>query len=610
MLRSRYTIYVLALFGALAFSLPMVAQQTRVESLFDPPEVQAGERSNYIITLYGFRGGRIREALPQVPGLEQLSQQQSTHMQFDFKNAMLEHRYTFTMQTEKPGLYTMPAFTAMIDGNAVTIPAAELKVVATTTKTPNRDLWMDFELSAEDVYVGQTVLCHLNVYVAPQVRIEFTGPVEKRGDAFTDPPFSKINGKGTQTINGRNYTRYRLTATLTALKAGSHPLAFDFHVLAGLPQQRRLSNDPFDFFPESLFDQISLQEIKLKTQERTYTVQPLPKENQPSNFSGAIGQFSVSSHISDPNVAVGDPLSLTLELTGEGNFDRIQAPSLPLNEAQWKTYPPKTDFKPQDPIGYEGAKTFDYVLIPKSEELTAVPEISFSYFDPQTAEYVETELPPIALALEAGPPVPSSSRKAAVVDKTPATLGNTNTAKALGAGLLPILPTTPPLQSTSTLQPLFTSPLFLAGQLLPLSALAILYSFYRHQTRLRKDPAYARRLRGTRSIAHWRRQAHNAAAADDTPTFLKASQRAIQASIVTYARTLNDKPEALTFHDIETTLLPLEPEASLIDDISILFQDADTLKFAPRKSKKERDIDFSPQKLNMILKKLEKVLPK
>jgi hypothetical protein len=52
------------------------------------------------------------------------------------------------------------------------------------------------------------------------------------------------------------------------------------------------------------------------------SVLPLPSANRPVDFSGALGQFTIAAEASPDHVTAGDPITLRLTVTGEGNFDR------------------------------------------------------------------------------------------------------------------------------------------------------------------------------------------------------------------------------------------------------------------------------------------------
>jgi hypothetical protein len=49
----------------------------------------------------------------------------------------------------------------------------------------------------------------------------------------------------------------------------------------------------------------------------------LPEEGRPDNYSGAVGQFVFDVKVKPTEVALGDPITITLQITGEGNVDSI-----------------------------------------------------------------------------------------------------------------------------------------------------------------------------------------------------------------------------------------------------------------------------------------------
>ena len=98
---------------------------------------------------------------------------------------------------------------------------------------------------------------------------------------------------------------------------------------------------------------------------------------------------------------VGDPLTVTAEISGRGNFDAVTAPTLE-SDRGWHTYPPGSNFKPDDDIGISGTKTFEMVLTP-NEAKKAVPPLVFSYFDPLKESYVTLKGDRLPVVVEGGP---------------------------------------------------------------------------------------------------------------------------------------------------------------------------------------------------------------
>ena len=115
-------------------------------------------------------------------------------------------------------------------------------------------------------------------------------------------------------------------------------------------------------------------------------VKQLPKANRPISFNGAIGTFSIRSVADHDRVSLGDPVRLTIEISGKGNFTAMPAPTFESN-SNFKIGPPAFSFEGNQLIKHEGKQSFEYILTPLTAGLLKIPSISFSYFDPIQEEY-------------------------------------------------------------------------------------------------------------------------------------------------------------------------------------------------------------------------------
>jgi hypothetical protein len=97
-----------------------------------------------------------------------------------------------------------------------------------------------------------------------------------------------------------------------------------------------------------------------------------------------------------------------MEIIGSGNFDRIQGPAMP-ERSEWRSYPPESSFQAKDTLSLEGTKRFDYVFIPRTSGELLLPEVAFSFLDPQSGNYVELKSPPLKVEVRANPSLPSQS---------------------------------------------------------------------------------------------------------------------------------------------------------------------------------------------------------
>ncbi len=124
----------------------------------------------------------------------------------------------------------------------------------------------------------------------------------------------------------------------------------------------------------------------------TVTVRPLPEENRPEGFAGAVGVFRLSGQVEPQVVMPHDLVTLTLHLSGEGYLGKapVLLPELPAGE--FKTYPPREERDEE-----QNRLTVTQVLIPLSTQAVHIAEARFPYFDPLAECYRVATAGPFAL---------------------------------------------------------------------------------------------------------------------------------------------------------------------------------------------------------------------
>ena len=120
---------------------------------------------------------------------------------------------------------------------------------------------------------------------------------------------------------------------------------------------------------------------RLSTTPVEIDVRPLPP-GAPTDFSGAVGRFSISARTNGASGAVNEPLTLTVNLTGEGNFDLLPVPGWP-DTPGWRTFDaaPKTISRIDDGV-LIGRRTYERTLVPREAGDFTIPPVRFTYFDP------------------------------------------------------------------------------------------------------------------------------------------------------------------------------------------------------------------------------------
>lgn len=126
------------------------------------------------------------------------------------------------------------------------------------------------------------------------------------------------------------------------------------------------------------------------SQEVAVEILPLPAEGRPAKFSGAVGHFTLKVDADKTTVAQNTPVTFTVTLQGEGNFQSIESIRLPL-PADFEVYESKTGARGATPLGMrrdlESQKTFQITAVPRKAGNFRVEPLEWSYFDPNKGVY-------------------------------------------------------------------------------------------------------------------------------------------------------------------------------------------------------------------------------
>ncbi|MBE7171388.1 MAG: protein BatD [Williamsia sp.] len=152
------------------------------------------------------------------------------------------------------------------------------------------------------------------------------------------------------------------------------------------------SRDPVQRFMDRFMNdenrgELEEQSFSLASKPVSVTVKPLPEAGKPAGFNGAVGKFIIYSELEKAVVPAGDPVTIKVQIKGEGNFTVINAPQLQL-PAAFEGYDPvvkETVNKAIYPL--TGTKTFTYTFSARDTGTYKIPKIIFSYFDPSRAAY-------------------------------------------------------------------------------------------------------------------------------------------------------------------------------------------------------------------------------
>ena len=238
-------------------------------------------------------------------------------------------------------------------------------------------------------------------------------------------------------------------------------------------------------FFRQFFNQGEQKQVTLASEPFNVESLPLPEQNKPANFTGAVGDFTMTATAGPTNVTAGDPITVRVQISGRGALDAV---TLPPQDAwrDFKTYPPTTKFEPGDQFGFQGTKTFEQIISPQNADVHELPALTFSFFNPDDGAYHTLTQPAVPLIVKAAGASPMPTLAAA---KNPAPENQTP------QDILPIKESLGTLAVASS--PLVTQPVFLAAQAVPVLAFLAAFVWRKRTDNLANNP----RLRRQRAVA-------------------------------------------------------------------------------------------------------------
>ncbi len=404
------TTFFAALFFSCAFAY---AADFQVSVSLDRNQIALNEQAVLSLTISG-SGGDLPQ--PQLPGLSDFQIYNAGRSQnFTWINgkASASVTYNYVLTPLKEGKFMIPPIHVQFQGQTSETQALALEVVKGdasaipqgSARPEGAERPAQTSSGPPAVFITGTV-DKTSVYVGEP--ITFTFRLYNRVQLLSRPSYQppEMTGFWTEDLPPqRNFTLsvkgipYNVTEVRTALfpsvpgkaRVGSAGLTVNLENFGSDP----LGSQFFaQFFGRG-------EEKVLRTDPIAITVRSLP-EPKPAEFKGAIGQYTLSAQVDKEKIAVGQPITLTLTVSGRGNIKSLPDLSLPVL-TNFRTFDANAATNIEKKEGeVAGSKVFKTVLIPTvSGELT-IPSIAFAYFDPSARAYRTVRSRPVTAHVTPG----------------------------------------------------------------------------------------------------------------------------------------------------------------------------------------------------------------
>jgi len=404
------------------YSLFTALAQTLTASA--PSQVSVGEqfRLTYTVNTQDvgeFRAGNIPDALEVLIGPNR-STQSSFQMINGHTSSSSSITFTYIVAASKNGTYTIPPAHISVGGKTIASKPLTIKVTGTSvggggaqssrrqnnepelrdagSHISGSDLFIKVSANKRRVYEQEPILLTYKVYTLVSLTQLRGDMPDLKGFHTQEVPLPQQKSFKLETVNGRPYrtctwSQYVMFPQMSG-KMQIPSITFD-----GIVVQQNRNIDPFEAFFNGGSGYV---EVKKKIVAPGVEIQVDPLPARPANFSGGVGQFSVSAQLNKTVTKANDPVSLRVIISGTGNLKLIKEPVVEFPKDFDKYDAKITDKTKLTTNGLEGSMIYDILAVPRHQGKYEIPPVEFTYYNTATHKYETAKSEGFTLQVEKG----------------------------------------------------------------------------------------------------------------------------------------------------------------------------------------------------------------
>lgn len=397
----------------------------------DQNQVSEFESVELKLTIITEGNQRIEDLRYSAPQFQELSQSENSFFQTIYENGqiMVKNRKSITLilKPKQKGNLKIDQLSVKVAGKLLTAPPITVSVqnggrppVVRHHEENEKNMqnvprttgfFLRAEVDKDKVYKGEGIIVSFYLYRKTQVSLQsvdkypaFPGFIKQELDMSILKPMQNWEWKDVR-VNGELYKRALLAKYLAyPLKEGRSQI--DIMEITGLyysRQNRPAGGDEEDFFGmNSFFQMVTPLKGIARSEVVPIQVQPLPQQGRPSDFSDAVGQFSLQATLDSKEVKVNEAVTYRVTVQGKGSLQSSKEMKLSL-DPNLEVY----DAKSKDQVLPGGTgevlKTTDYLIIPRKEGHYTIPSQDWVYFDPKKGTYQKLQTPALSFQVIANP---------------------------------------------------------------------------------------------------------------------------------------------------------------------------------------------------------------
>jgi len=322
--------------------------------------------------------------------------------------------FAYRLSATRPGRLIIPSVVVRAEGAATRTQAVAITARKPVGTDQNK---LRIGLSSTECYVGEPVTLTVTWYIGQDVRgFDFNVPVlrdpslaiaESTVDSSPGGELYRIPVGGVEIIgrkargrlDGREYATLSFRRVIIPQRAGTVQIAPATVTCEGLigSRQARRRGLLDDFFGRS--DRGVYQKMVVPSNPLVLEVSELPLAGRPANFAGHVGPYQIESSATPTEVKVGDPITLTVTLSGPEYLEGVDLS--PLNAQLSLTSDFRVPAERAAGQSQNGGRTFTQTIRALRPDVQEIPPIELPYFDTGDGKYRIARSRPIPLEVAA-----------------------------------------------------------------------------------------------------------------------------------------------------------------------------------------------------------------
>ena len=296
---------------------------------------------------------------------------------------------SWTLIAKNHGKLVIPSLNVIIGKKTLVTNSHEILVSKQNTEQSIKDLFLEVKVSKDKAYVGEQVKLTYTFYTRIASKVLST-EFPEYNDFWVEKLFDPVGIKFTPEswddieIDGYNYKSLKIyEVALFPLQEGVYTLE---SMIMKIETKNKDSSFNRLFWDDPFFDTFSQRTRAKLLVSDPVTIEVSPLSNIPQNFTGAVGEFTLNSSLSNSNIDEGSPTVFKVVLNGEGNLSNIGRPKIIFPD-DIDVFEGETKAEKNISDDFSGSIIWEYNLIPRKNGIFMIDAIEIPYFNSVTKSW-------------------------------------------------------------------------------------------------------------------------------------------------------------------------------------------------------------------------------